>query len=185
MCRGILTAYLLVNWAFDYGDNLAPLLREVGADHRAAKFDGVGRGTLLDLAPWYGKPVFLAYRGLGDDPWKPRSILIWEAPARGLSKFQGSFRLLSWEGDRGEFKPSPALEIRRIASANNGWLDIDITRKATEELPPIFLYGSGNALSKNNYYVWLYQIDLLLRRSGWRSYILLPHTAGNASAAGG
>lgn len=183
--RGVLMAYLLANWTYDYGDNLAPLLREVGVDHRAASFDPSGRGIPQSLAPWHGKPVFQAYRGLGDDPWKPRAILLWELPARGLNTFQTSLRLLSWEGDGGEFKPTPALEIRRIATANNGWLAIDIAGTPTTELPPIFMYGSGNALSKNNYYVWLYQIDLLLRRSGWRSYILLPHTAGNASAAPG
>jgi hypothetical protein len=174
-----MTAYLLVNWMFDYGDNLAPLLREVGVDHRVARFDPSGRGTLQSLTPWYGKSVFLAYRGLGEDPWKPRAILFWEVPARGLNTFQASLRLLRWEGDGGEFKPTPALKISRIASGNSGWLDIDIAGHSTDELPPIFLYGDGNALSKNNYYVWLYQIDLLLRRSGWRSYILLPHTVGN------
>jgi hypothetical protein len=171
----------LINWIFDYGDNLAPLLREVGSEHRAARFDAAGNGVLQPLAAWYGKPVFLAYRGLGDDPWKPRTSLLWEIPTRGENTFHASLRLLSWTGNGGEFSSAPELKITRIARGDRGWLDIDIAGISTHELPPIFLFGSGNALSKNNYYVWLYQIDQLLRRSGWHSYVLLPHTAGNTS----
>ncbi len=182
LCRGLLTTYLIVNWTFDYGDNLAPLLRKVGIDHRAASFDASGQCVSQPLAAWYGKPVFLAYRGLGDDPWKPRTTLLWKVPTRGQNAFHASLRLLSWDGNGGDFEPTPELKITRIATADRGWLEIDIAGTSTHELPPIFLYGSGNALSRNNYYVWLYQIDQLLRRSGWRSYILLPHTAGNASA---
>jgi hypothetical protein len=179
-CRAILAAYLLVNIAFDYGDSLAPLLREVGADHRAARFDASGRGVLQPLAQWFGKPAFQAYRELGDDPWKPRATLFWEVPAQGLDRFTGSLRLLSWQGDRGELAATPALRITRIAAMGTAWFDIEMSVSAAEELPPVFLFGTGNALSKNNYYVWLYQMDLLLRNSGWRSYILLPHTVGNA-----
>lgn len=63
----------------------------------------------------------------------------------------------------------------------NRWLYVVIV--ATDpDLPPVFLHGDGSALSRNNYYVWLYQIDNLLRQGGWRSYVMLPHTAGNTGA---
>ena len=185
-CRGILTAYLIVNFVFDYYDNLAPLLREVGPEYRAASFDLSGHPVLQPLDLWYGKPVFLAYRGLGDDPWKPRKTLLWEVPVHGPDTFKASLRLLEWEGDAGEIKSTPTLKIRQIAIASHEWIDIDFAGNSAAELPPIFTHGSSNALSKNNYYVWLYQVDLLLRRAGWRSYILLPHTVGNAlTTAGG
>jgi hypothetical protein len=181
-CRGLLVAYLGVNLALDYNDNLAPLLQKIEATHRAVRWDASGHGIPQPLEPWFGKRVFQVYRELGDDPWKPRTTLLWEVPARGLNTFSGSLRLLSWQGDRGEIAAAPELRITQLSTKGTDWLDIGISAGASEELPPVFLFGTGNALSKNNYYVWLYRIDLLLRNSGWRSYILLPHTVGNVPA---
>lgn len=179
--RGVLIAYVLVNCTFDYGDNLAPLLRPVGPAHRAARFDVAGHGVAQPLDAWFGKPVFQAYRALGDDPWKPRRTLFWEVPAQGFNGFSAALRLLDWQGERGALTPTPALRLNRLAATRHGWLDIGIAADPAAELPPIFLHGSGNALSKNNYYVWLYQIDRMLRNAGWQSYILLPHTTGNVA----
>lgn len=178
-CRALMITYLLVNGVFDYSDNLSPLLRSIGPEHRAAKFDSSGRGVPQPLDRWIGIPVFQAYRELGDDPWKPRTLLLWEVPARGLNTFDASLLLLNWKGDHGQLTATPELRLSHVAATGSEWLDIGVSARENEKLSPIFLSGSGNALSKNNYYVWLYQVDLLLRNSGWRSYLLLPHTIGN------
>jgi hypothetical protein len=182
--RSVLLAYLLVNCAFDYGDNLEPLLRKPTVDYRVATFDIAGNWTLQPIDQLRDLPVFKIYQALGDDPWKPRKTLLWKDSTQGSTKLGASIRLLDWSTEHGSLAPIPALRIASIAIADNDWIDVEVAT-TTAALPPLLTYGIGNALTKNNYYVWLYQVDLLLRKAGWQSYVLLPHTSGNILAHAG
>ena len=181
VCRVALLSYLVLNTSLDASDNLVPLLAEVGPRHRAAVFDATGKAQTQLIDRWRGQRVFQLYRALGDDPWKPRRSLVWEAPAQGLRRMQASVRLIDMDQPRGQLLPTPSLRVSRIALARNDWIDLEFQDVAAD-LPPILLLGSASALSRNNYYVWLYQIDVLLRGAGWNRYVLMPRTQGNTRA---
>jgi len=179
--RALMVSYLGVNLYFDAHDNLAPLLRQTDSAYRVAQFSATGQGLIKDVGPWIGQRVFNIYRDLGDDPWKPRKTLVWELPVQGIYRFAASFLPLDWDQASGQLQPTPSLGISRAGVIGNAWLNLELVVTA-EALPPVFMHGNGNALSKNNYYVWLYQIDGMLRQGGWRTYVMLPHTAGNLDA---
>ena len=46
-------------------------------------------------------------------------------------------------------------------------------------LPPVFVAGQGNALSRNNYYVYLHQLSEALQRAGMSEFIVVPATGSN------
>ena len=179
LVRGLMMTYLLTNLLFDYGDNLAPLLQRAGPDIRIACFDGAGGWTSQAIDEFIGQPVFRIYRALGDDPWKPRRVLIWHASAIGSSNLTISVRLDEPVATKGTLAPTPALRVTGIAGDGAHWLTLDIATN-TDGLPPILAFGIGNALTRSNYYVWLYQIDWMLRQGGWHTYLLLPHTSSNS-----
>lgn len=181
LARAMMIGYLLTNLLFDYGDNLAPLLRPLTDDFRIARFDDAGGWTPQAVETLGRQPVFRVYRALGDDPWKPRRVLIWHAAATGSRELAMSIRLDDPAAARGTLTPTPALRIAGIGARNERWLTLNVAT-GTDALPPLVAFGIGNALSKNNYYVWLYQIDRMLRQGGWQSYVMLPHTAGNPAA---
>jgi len=179
--RLTLLTYLWGNAYLDSNANLMPLLSAVGPGHRAAVFDPAGAAHAKAIAPWHGQPVFKLYLALGDDPWKPRKVLIWEAPAPGLQQMAVSVHLLDIARQQGQLLPTPSLRLSHIAPAGKEWIDM-VFQSTADGLPPLLPFGMASVLSRNNYYVWLYQTDLLLRRAGWTSYILLPHTQGNIRA---
>jgi hypothetical protein len=182
LARGLMMTYLLINLLFDYGDNLAPLLQRAGSDYRIARFDDAGDWTSQAVDRFVGQPLFRIYRALDDDPWKPRRVLIWHGSAVGSGNLVISVHLDDPVAAQGILAPTPALRVAGIATHDASWFSLDIATNA-DGLPPILAFGIGNALSRNNYYVWLYQIDHLLRLGGWPSYVLLPHTAGNPKLA--
>jgi len=176
--RIALLSYIAINSMFDYGDNLAPLLRPISSNDRIISFDAHGHMTTHPVEGFGGQPIFRVYRYLGDDPWKPYKTLVWNNSVRGSENISVSFRVMDWQGQQGQLSPTPALRAKYIGVTGNLWIQAGFSVNSTV-LPPIVAYGIGSALSKNNYYVWLYQIDLLLRNSGWRSYVLMPHTVSN------
>jgi hypothetical protein len=180
--RIALLGYLAINCLFDYGDNLAPLLRPLASDDRIISFDTGGQMTLHPAEAYCTQPVFRVYRDHGDDPWKPHNTLIWNGSPHGLRHLSASLMTVTWQGRQGELAPTPALRVEKIGITDTNWIRIGFSVNS-DKLPPIMAYGIGSALSRNNYYVWLYQIDLLLRNAGWRNYVLLPHTAGNPAFA--
>jgi hypothetical protein len=178
LVRGLMMTYLLTNLLFDYGDNLAPLLQRAGPDIRIACFDDTGGWTSKEVDGFIGQQVFRIYRALGDDPWKPRRVLIWDSSAVGSDSLAISIRLDEPVVAQGILAPTPALRVTGIAAHGAHWLTLNIATN-TDGLPPILAFGIGNALSRSNYYVWLYQIDWMLRQGGWHNYLLLPHTSSN------
>ncbi len=180
--RAVLVGYLAVNGMFDYGDNLRPLLRPLAGNDQIIRFDTAGRMVSYPANNYTGQPVFRVYRELGDDPWKPRNTLIWNSLVRGSNHLTASLRMVDWQDRQGVLAPTVALRIERVGVTenNNNWIEAGFSVNSAA-LPPILAFGIGTALTRNNYYVWLYQIDQLLRNAGWRTYVLLPHTAGNRS----
>lgn len=178
-CRTVLLAYLGLNAMLDADANLRPLLEEVGPRHRAAQFDVRGQAQALPLAAWQGRPVHALYRASGDDPWKPRRTLVWTQVA-GMRTLPVSIRLLDVDRGGGELQATPSLQVAQIAPNGAHWIGL-VFQGTDRALPPVLPAGLASVLSRNNYYVWLYQADLLLRRAGWTRYVLMPHTQGNAA----
>lgn len=178
LCCLTLLAYLALNATLDANANLLPLLSPVGPEHRAALFDASGKGHQQALTQWQGRPVHALYAGLGDDPWKPRKALVWTQPNPGLSSLSGGIRLLAMQGQQGQFSVTPSLQVSPIAPAGREWISL-VFQNTGAGPPPNLPYGTASVLSRNNYYVWPYQADLLLRGSGWTDCILMPHTQGN------
>lgn len=176
--RVVLISYLAVNFAFDYGDNLRPLLRSPSHDDHFATFDAAGHWTPYESAGFGSQAIFQIYRALGDDPWKPRRTLVWTDTARGDGTLTASISVADLDGESGRLQPTPGLRVASVSVKDRQWIKASFA-VADERLPPILAYGVGGAVSRNNYYVWLYQIDLLLRGAGWKRYILLPSTSGN------
>lgn len=175
--RMVLIGYLAINCLFDFNDNLAPLLQPLASSAQITHLGADGQISAHSAQQYGDTPVFRIYRDLGDDPWKPRNTLIQTEFTHGLSYLDTSLRVLFWHGQQGSLFPTPALRIEKIGIAENDWISIRFSINQGRRLPPILICGSGSMFSRNNYYVWLYQVDLLLRNAGWRGYVLMPHVA--------
>lgn len=185
-----IAAYLAANLWLDAELRLAPLLRPFDATHRVARLTPDGAASLPDTAPLHGRSSQLGgragqgpvqgalsiaqtYRRLGDDPRKPRHILIWStAAASGAHTHTVEIRLLDIARAAGALPANPALWVDEITPAPHGRLRLRFS--VAPGLPPLRTAGAGNALSQNNHYVYLHALNALLQRGGWREYILLP-----------
>jgi hypothetical protein len=169
--------YLGLNTWVDARLNLVPYLERFGPQHRMAVLQADGGVTLPTAALFQGTALRQVYAGLGDDPLKPRHVLIWRAHETGSHDLESVIQLLALAGQAGKLIPAAGLQLGDIRVLGPGRLSLRVTAPA--QLAPILIHGEGDVLSRANYYVYLHALNGILRRAGWQEYILIPATASN------
>lgn len=169
--RASLILYLGTNFLFAFGDQLAPLLRKTTPTTVFVDFASATPDTRPSVTVAEAIPIYRLYQMQGDDPWKPNHLLVAESTA-GKRTLTAAILPLEWQGTKGTFLTAPYLGVMVEGLLPNGWVAIRFS--VPDDFPlPLITTGNGGAIDHNNFYVWLYQIDGLLRASGWTSYLFI------------
>jgi len=172
-----LLLYLGLNIWVDARLNLLPYLERFGPQHRVAVLQADGGITLPTPALLQGIALRDVYARLGEDPLKPRRVLIWRQHETGSHNLESVVQLLALAGRTGKLIPAAGLKLSTIRLVGPGRLNLRVTAPA--QLAPILIHGEGDVLSRANYYVYLHALNGLLLRAGWHEYIMIPATASN------
>ncbi len=172
-----LLLYLGLNIWVDARLNLLPYLERFGPQHRVAVLQADGGITLPTPALFQGVALRDVYARLGEDPLKPRRVLIWRRHETGSHELESVVQLLALAGQAGKLIPTAGLGLSGIRLVGPGRLSLRVTAPA--QLAPILIHGEGDVLSRANYYVYLHTLNGILRRTGWHEYIMIPATASN------
>jgi len=172
-----LLLYLGLNIWVDARLNLLPYLERFGPQHRVAVLQADGGINLPTPALLQGIALRDVYARLGEDPLKPRRVLIWRQHETGSHNLESVVQLLALAGRTGKLIPAAGLKLSNIRLVGPGRLSLRVTAPA--QLAPILIHGEGDVLSRANYYVYLHALNGLLLRAGWHEYIMIPATASN------
>ena len=174
--RGVLVAYLTLSLVWDATDNLLPYLHRQSLQCQAFSVLVVpGRVTPVSCA---GESALATYRRLGDDPRKPHGTWITQTPSSGTQALVGS--LIVIETRSNALQPPRGVAWQSIGLQSHGLgQHLSFQALARADLPPVFVSTQGNALSRNNYYVYLHQLSEALQRAGMSEFIVVPATGSN------
>lgn len=172
-----LLLYLGLNVWVDARLNLLPYLERFGPQHRVAVLQADGGITLPTPSLYQGVALREVYARLGEDPLKPRRVLIWRQHETGSHDLESVVQLIGLAGRTGKLIPVAGLRLSDIRLVGPERLGFRMT--APEQLAPILIHGEGDVLSRANYYVYLHALNGLLLRAGWHEYIMIPATASN------
>lgn len=172
-----LLLYLGLNIWVDARLNLLPYLERFGSQHRVAVLQADGGITLPNPALLQGVALRDVYARLGEDPLKPRRVLIWRQHETGSHDLESVVQLIDLAGRTGKLIPAEGLKLSDIRLVGPGRLSLRVTAPA--QLAPILIHGEGDVLSRANYYVYLHALNGLLFKAGWHEYIMIPATASN------
>lgn len=176
--RVLLLAVLGSVLVLDADDGVGALVAPLAADCRAWVLDPAGRRPPVEAACG-GRRALDLYREAGEDTHKPRRLLVASGAADGARRLD--FRLLPIEAG-GEYfapRPSPAWTTLGLAprSERGGWLALEAG--ASPGGPPVLRVGVADAISRNNYNVYLWEMMRLVERGGLSEFVLLPLTGRN------
>lgn len=174
--RVALAVFLGYALIMDAADNLAPYLNRLPETCRAYRIDAARHQ--IENTACSGESAFATYRRLGDDPRKPQSVLIAATPGSGSHELTGLVNFIDSEGEILSAPIGVAWQAIRLMPAKKPDQAVFIAT-AVAELPPVFVTGQGNALSRNNYYVYLHQFSHAFRQAGIKELILMPATTSN------
>jgi hypothetical protein len=181
--RVLLVSLLAGLVALDGSENLLPLVSPLppGCHAVSVLADPVGKvapGDDVDTT-CAGKTAFAVYRGMGEDPRKPRRTLLTPSPVPGSHAL--STGLLIIDTRRENVSPLPSAAWPQIALAPltgaGGWLSV--SARGNANWPAVQTAEQPNALSRNNYNVYLWEMARLLQRGGLSEFVLMPRTQGN------
>lgn len=171
-----LVAFITISLALDAADNLAPYLDR--QSRACIAFKIASDQDVTDVIPCAGESAFSLYQRLGDDPRKPSSVMISEGGTDGPRVFVGTLHVIETASNRLEAPTGTVWQGIRMES-NPAASRINFQAVARADLPPVFVAEQGNAITRNNYYVYLHQLSEALRRAGMTEFILVPSTASN------
>ncbi|MCU0869292.1 MAG: hypothetical protein MUF30_06740 [Burkholderiales bacterium] len=162
--------------------DLRPLLRPLPPDTVAMRIavDGATVEPPLAVA---GRTPWAVYRALGDDPRKPRRVLIARPVevATGLREAPLVVDLLTLDGTRGSVQPpADAWHFGRLRMTPPGRMRFDLVLEAPR-LPPV-VGPMGDAITRANLYVYLDWVALRLRAGGIDAMLLLVPRTGTPLA---
>jgi hypothetical protein len=173
--RVALIAVLTIFLALDAERNLLPLVRTLPADCRTIIL------TRPEPAehPCAAETAFATYSRLGEDPRKPNAVLLEPEPHAGEASL--SVRVLLVDADNGHFSPMRSgiwetIHLTPVTLAD-GWLAFSAT--ARNSLPPVLAAGEPDAISHNNFNVYLWELARVFSQGGISEFILIPETQGN------
>lgn len=175
--RWVLVALMGTVMALEASDQLLPMVLPLppGCHVMSLPLNGTP-ATEHDCS---GKSAFSVYRAAGEDPRKPNHTLLWRGPAPGVNALQ--VRVLMVDAAQSSFRLTsdatwPRLQFQPV-SRPGGWLTLD-ARTATH-LPVVLSEGVGDAVTRNNYNVYLWALGRTLISGGLTEFILMPQTRHN------
>ena len=174
--RLVLVAFLTLSLVFDAADNLLPYLYRQSAQCQAFRvLPGSDRAETFSCA---GESALMTYQRLGDDPRKPHRTWIAQAPMTGVHALAGSLIVVDTRSNALHQPEGVAWQAIGLQPHGRGQ-HIGFQAMADAGLPPVFVADQGNALSRNNYYVYLHQLSGALQRAGMTEFIIVPATDSN------
>jgi len=173
---GLLTAML----ALDADDNLLTLVAPLPPHCQAVNF-AQSQAVLWDCS---GQTAWQVYRHFAEDPRKPHFTLIMATARGGVYQLPVGVLLVDTWAPELTLKPTPAWQQLAWVPATSagGWLRIEA--HASQQWAPVLAAGQSNAISRNNYNVYLWELARVLLRGGVSEFVLMPHTAGNSQRQG-
>lgn len=169
----VLAAYLAMLTWVEFETDLAPLLKPLPDEAQVWSIDPAGSAVEPHAGSRFdGLPLFEVYRRLGDDPLKPKSVLI------ALPGMEGSGRLDVYLGAPGGLAregrilaPMQGWQFASVAGAAGSRLHVSMVSNRAG-LPPMQALGSGTVVSRNNFQVYLHWLARRLTVAGWQRFYL-------------
>ncbi|MBC7779248.1 MAG: hypothetical protein H7125_04010 [Proteobacteria bacterium] len=195
----VTAGYLGLGYLQDASSGIGLLLRALPDDARVVVIDPVERGAHDASAAVRGQTPLAIYRRFGDDPMKPKRVLIDPRPVplqtRGATAperdFAFALRVIEGGGEPARDRPDApgppaALDAKPTPSIYQLWgatrsanrinTAVFVFRTASSEIPG-FYAADSNQLGHNNFYVHLHQVAATLRAQGLEEFVLMPlHT---------
>lgn len=177
-------ACLLPGYAIDAWTGTGLLLRPLPDEARIVVTDAAGRTAHDASDALRGATPLAVYRRFGDDPLRPRRVLIEARPAASVAGGAGpggaSARELTFALRFIEGRPAAAaspeglyslLGAERSRERTN--TAVFVFRTASPLIPPFFA-TPDTRLARNNFAVHLHLVAAALRAQGLESFVLMP-----------
>lgn len=180
--------YLGQGYLADAISGIGMLLRPLPAQARIVVVDAEGRVARDASEAMRGATPLAVYRRFGDDPMKPRRVLIEADPpaseaaaalgdaAAGRPGREFAFALRFINGQPAAAAATPGglyslLSAVRVTDRTN--TAVFLFRTASPRIPPFFS-GASTELGRNNFYVHLHLVTAALRAQGLDEFVLMP-----------
>ena len=176
LCMGL--GFLALQYAADAVSGVGLLLRPLPAQARIVVVDASGRVARDASEALRGATPLAVYRRFGDDPMRPRRVLIDAEPLDGQRERQGrefTFALRFIDG-----RPAAAaaregiytlLAAERVPDRTN--TAVFLFRTASPLIPP-FIAAARSELGRNNFHVHLHLVAATLRAQGLQAFVMVP-----------
>lgn len=172
----ICICYLAFNLTLDFKSSLLPLfewfnptLYTVYSCHQTCK--------PIDPANLNNLRIYEVYKTLHDSPFKTQNTLITPSNTNHLYMSDAYFFMINplhFKGNRGDLSAKDSFSIHKSHLGDNGWIQFKI--KNSPPLNRLFHSQSDSILNKNNYYVYLKQLNQFYQKAGFYEYILLGYS---------
>ncbi len=154
------------------------LLRPLPAQARIVVVDAEGRVARDASEALRGATPLAVYRRFGDDPLKPRRVLIDADPGTAPAERPGREFAFALRFINGQPAAAAApgglyslLAAARVPDRTN--TAVFLFRTASPLIPPFFT-ATSTVLGRNNYYVHLHLVSAALRAQGLDEFVLMP-----------
>jgi hypothetical protein len=175
----LLMALLATVMALEASDQLLPLVTPLPQGCRAVALP-LGNHTALGFErDCSGKTAYSVYREAGEDPRKPNHTLLWRGTTAGVHALP--VKVLIVDAAQSQLNLAgtevwPQLQLQPVTKPG-GWLTLDA--RAATHLPAVLTLGMGDAVSRNNYNVYLWALGRALIAGGLTEFVLMPQTQHN------
>jgi len=168
-CLGL----VLAGYAFEYSVSLRPFFARIDEHWTVARMDPVSLRLEDVTRESMGLRVHEVYRQYGNDPRKPRDLLVAGKGEPDCSGFLFVLKPLEVAGSVGGFPDSRLLRVRDLRPSPVVAGGLQVSLEVRESMPAIFC-AEGDALTRNNYYCCLHLIGAFLGRAGLPEFVLFP-----------
>jgi len=175
--------YLCLGYLGDAVSGIGMLLRPLPPQARIVVVDPAGRVAHDASDAMRGETPLAVYRRFGDDPMKPRRVLIEahppvpDAPADAAARPGREFAFALRFIDGRPAASSEAADLYTVLAAtrveHRTNTAVFLFRTASPLIPPFFSPASTQ-LTRNNFYVHLHLVTAALRAQGLESFVLMP-----------
>ncbi len=167
-------SYLMFSIGVEYLIFDATFFRTIDEKHQVTEVD-FSTFTVRDVsADCLGMKVYEAYLQYGNDPLKPRNLLIWDDSDPGLHSMSLIIKPLEYAGDSGSLPPQNLISFQRAEKVTSIEGALHFTVTAPPTMPPIFSRTHATLFSRNNHYCYLHLLGNLFTNSGFKEFIMIP-----------
>lgn len=167
----ITLALLMLADAFS---NLRPLFKKPIADAKSLYYCDL-TCKQIPAKTYQGLRMWQIYEKYETDPFKLKHLVYIEnLPFCSFGKFKFVFKLLTLHQNHGELESNGLFSIVELKKTENNWLQLSIQPHFPFDRM-FCLNSSENILYRNNYFVFLWQMNSILQKSGVKEYIVLGY----------